>query len=48
MQRERVLLDVKGDELLRVTGRKDKYGELEEFICNDCRFDAKGAHETGL
>jgi NADH-quinone oxidoreductase subunit G len=30
-----------GDEIYRVTGRKDKYGELEEFICNECRFDRK-------
>ena len=37
----RVVLWMKGDELLRVTGRKDKYGEVEEFICNDCRFDHK-------
>ena len=37
----KVVLWMKGDELLRVTGRKDKYGELEEFICNDCRFDRK-------
>ena len=32
---------MKGTEILRVTGRKDKYGELEEFICNDCRFNNK-------
>jgi len=32
---------MKGEEVLRVTGRKDKYGELEEFICNDCRFNHK-------
>jgi NADH-quinone oxidoreductase subunit G len=32
---------MKGDEILRVTGRKDKYGELEEFICDDCRFEHK-------
>ena len=37
----KVVLWMKGDELLRVTGRKDKYGELEEFICNDCRFQRK-------
>jgi NADH-quinone oxidoreductase subunit G len=30
-----------GDEVYRVTGRKDKYGELAEFICNECRFDRK-------
>jgi NADH-quinone oxidoreductase subunit G len=35
------VLWMKGDEILRVTGRKDKYGELEEFICNDCRFNHK-------
>jgi NADH-quinone oxidoreductase subunit G len=32
---------LKGEEILRVTGRKDKYGELEEFICNECRFFKK-------
>ena len=37
----KVVLWMKGEELLRVTGRKDKYGEVEEFICNDCRFDNK-------
>jgi NADH-quinone oxidoreductase subunit G len=26
---------------LRVTGRKDQWGEVEEFICNTCRFDKK-------
>jgi NADH-quinone oxidoreductase subunit G len=30
-----------GDEVYRVTGRKDKYGELAEFICNECRFNRK-------
>jgi NADH-quinone oxidoreductase subunit G len=25
----------KGEEVLRVTARKDVYGEVEEFICND-------------
>jgi NADH-quinone oxidoreductase subunit G len=29
------------NEVFRVTGRKDKYGELEEWICNDCRFEHK-------
>jgi NADH-quinone oxidoreductase subunit G len=37
----KTVLWMKGDEILRVTGRKDKYGELEEFICNDCRFQHK-------
>lgn len=30
-----------GDEVTRVTARKDEYGEVKEFICNDCRFDSK-------
>jgi NADH-quinone oxidoreductase subunit G len=32
-----------GNEIYRITGRKDKYGEVEEFICNECRFDKKKA-----
>ena len=31
----------KGEDVLRVTARKDIYGEVEEFICNTCRFDKK-------
>jgi len=36
-----------GDEIYRVTARKDKYGEVEDqdgktgWICNDCRFEKK-------
>jgi NADH-quinone oxidoreductase subunit G len=30
-----------GDEILRVTGRKDRWGEVHDFICNECRFDHK-------
>jgi len=30
-----------GEEIYRVTARKTKYGELEEFICNTCRYDKK-------
>jgi NADH-quinone oxidoreductase subunit G len=26
---------------IRVTGRKDTYGEVKDFICNTCRFDTK-------
>lgn len=37
----KTVLWMKGDEILRITGRKDKYGELEDFICNDCRFIKK-------
>ncbi len=37
----KVTLWDKGDEVLRVTGRKDQWGENEEWICNDCRFEHK-------
>jgi NADH-quinone oxidoreductase subunit G len=37
----KVTLWYQGEEVLRVTGRKDEYGEVEEFICNTCRFDKK-------
>lgn len=30
-----------GQDIYRVTGRKDQWGELEEFICNTCRYDKK-------
>jgi len=30
-----------GGEIYRVTGRKDKYGEVHDFICNTCRFEKK-------
>lgn len=36
-----VTLWYKGDEVIRVTGRKDQFGEVEEFICNTCRFETK-------
>ncbi|MEI6851831.1 MAG: 2Fe-2S iron-sulfur cluster-binding protein [Bacteroidota bacterium] len=32
---------MRGNEVYRITGSKDKYGELEEFICNECRFEKK-------
>ena len=32
-----------GNEIYRVTGRKDQFGEVEEFICNECRFEKKEA-----
>jgi len=37
----KVRLWLKGDDVLRVTARKDRWGEVEEFICNECRFDKK-------
>src|SRR5215217_1306531 len=30
---------LRGEEVYRVTGRKDQYGEVREFICNECRWD---------
>lgn len=40
-----------GEEIYRVTARKDKYGEVEDnegkpaWICNDCRFDSKNVSD---
>ncbi|MEY4381556.1 MAG: hypothetical protein RJA92_936 [Bacteroidota bacterium] len=36
---------MRGDEVYRVTARKDKWGEVEEWICNTCRFDKKQASD---
>jgi NADH-quinone oxidoreductase subunit G len=30
-----------GNDIQRVTARKDEYHEVEDFICNTCRFDKK-------
>jgi NADH-quinone oxidoreductase subunit G len=32
---------LRGEEVFRVTARKDQWGEVEEWICNDCRFEKK-------
>jgi NADH-quinone oxidoreductase subunit G len=43
----KVVLWMFGNEVYRVTARKDKYGEVEDFdgkpgwICNECRFEKK-------
>ena len=37
----KVTLWMFGKEIYRVTGRKDEFGEIEEFICNECRFKKK-------
>lgn len=37
----KAVLWMKGNEIIRVTARKDQYNEVEEFICNECRFDRK-------
>jgi NADH-quinone oxidoreductase subunit G len=37
----KVRLWYKGEEVLRVTGRRDQFGEVTDWICNECRFDKK-------
>ena len=37
----KVRLWMKGEEVLRVTARKDIWGESVDFICNECRFEKK-------
>ncbi|CAN5386852.1 2Fe-2S iron-sulfur cluster-binding protein [soil metagenome] len=37
----KVRLWFKGEEVLRVTGRKDQWGEVIDWICNECRFEKK-------
>jgi len=41
----KVRLWFRGEEVFRVTARKDKWGEVEEWICNDCRFHKKQASD---
>lgn len=41
----KVVLWMKGEEIIRVTGRKNKYDEVEEFICNNCRFKKKDSKD---
>lgn len=41
----KVTLWYKGEEVLRVTGRKDQFGEVEDFICNTCRFETKNTSD---
>jgi NADH-quinone oxidoreductase subunit G len=35
----------RGDEVFRVTARKDQWGEVEDWICNECRFERKKTSE---
>ena len=32
---------MKGEEIIRVTARKDQYDEVQDWICNTCRYDRK-------
>ncbi len=41
----KVRLWYQGKEILRVTARKDQYHEVEDFICNECRFDRKSTND---
>lgn len=40
-----VVLWMFGDKVQRVTARKDEYHEVEDFICNECRFEHKNAED---
>ncbi len=42
---EKLQLWMFGGEIQRVTGRKDEYHEVDEFICNGCRFDHKNVSD---
>ena len=44
----KVRLWLKGDDVLRVTARKDRWGEVHEFICNECRFDKKKTSDWNI
>lgn len=44
----KVRLWMRGDEVFRVTARKDKWGEVEEWICNDCRFHKKATTDWAI
>ncbi|GAA4159747.1 2Fe-2S iron-sulfur cluster-binding protein [Chryseobacterium ginsenosidimutans] len=39
---------MKGDEVSRVTARKDQWGEVEEFICDTCRFERKSLSDWNI
>ena len=41
----KVTLWYRGDEVIRVTARKNKWGETLEFICNKCRFERKATSD---
>jgi NADH-quinone oxidoreductase subunit G len=41
----KVRLWMRGEEVFRVTARKDQWGEVESWICNDCRFHKKSVKD---
>jgi NADH-quinone oxidoreductase subunit G len=44
----KVTLWYRGDEVIRVTARKNEWGEVKEFICNTCRFERKRTSDWTL
>lgn len=44
----KVAVWLKGDEVIRVTARKDKYGEVEDWICDTCRFERKNINDWNI
>jgi NADH-quinone oxidoreductase subunit G len=41
----KVTLWNRGDEVFRVTARKDQWGEVHDWICNECRFEKKHSND---
>lgn len=44
----KVTLWYKGPDVIRVTGRKDEHNEVEDFICDTCRFETKRTDDWNL
>ena len=44
----KVILWMKGDDVLRVSARKDQNGEVKEYICNECRFEHKSIKDWNV
>ncbi|MFM2395235.1 MAG: hypothetical protein RLZZ546_3218 [Bacteroidota bacterium] len=44
----KVRLWYQGNEILRVTARKDEFGEVVDWICNDCRYDKKATSDWNI
>ena len=44
----KVTLWYRGGEVIRVTARKNEWGEVKEFICNTCRFERKKTSDWTL
>ncbi len=41
----KVTLWNRGEDVYRVTARKDMWGEVEDWICNECRFEKKSSSD---